>query len=240
MTKILEIENLRTSYGRIQAIRGISLHVDEGEIVTIIGNNGAGKTTTLESIMRLIPSQSDKLIYSGSEIGKIAPYDVVSRGISLVPEGRDIFPSLTVEENLRAGAYLYSMDEVSKKIMDRIFELFPILKERLWQPAGTLSGGEQQMLAIARALMSRPRLLLMDEPSLGIAPNLLRQIFAMIKEINKDGVTILLVEQNANLALKLANRAYVLENGVIAYSGSAQQVLSNDEVRKAYLGKIKD
>ena len=233
---MLKIENLVVSYGPINALKGISLNVEDGEIVTLIGSNGAGKSTTLSAITGIVKAQSGKIIFMGDDITNIAPHKIVSRGISISPEGREVFPALTVQENLRLGAY--SRKDVNNlgASYDRVYELFPRLKERASQTAGTLSGGEQQMLAIGRALMSEPKLLLLDEPSMGLAPNLVLMIFDLIESINKQGTTILLIEQNANMALSVADRAYVLETGSIAIEGSAADLARDDRVRHAYLG----
>ena len=231
---MLKIENLRVNYGGIEAVKGISLEVPEKEIVTIIGANGAGKSTTLRTVAGLVKPASGKIIFQGQEIGSLAPDSIVAKGITLVPEGRRVFPDLTVLENLKVGAYLRK-DNLTKDI-DWVYELFPRLKERLWQAAGTLSGGEQQMLAVGRALMSRPKLMMMDEPSLGLAPLIVKGIFDIIREINGRGVTILLIEQNANIALNAADTAYVLESGRIVMRGAGAELLNNEDVRKAYLG----
>lgn len=235
MSNILEIKNLVVSYGGIEAVKGISLDVPEGKIVTLIGANGAGKSTTLKSISGIVKPKEASIIYNGEEIVGKAPYDIVKRGITLVPEGRKVFPNLTVKENLRIGAYLRK-DNLDDDF-NYVYDLFPRLKERSWQLAGTLSGGEQQMLAVGRALMSHPKLIMMDEPSLGLAPLVVKGIFNIIKEINKQGVTILLIEQNANMALKTADLGYVIETGKITLTGTGSELLSNEEVKKAYLGK---
>ena len=233
---MLELQDLTVSYGGIQALKGISLQVGEGEIVTLIGANGAGKSTTLRTISGLEKPQGGKILYNGVDItGKPSKY-MVQNGLILVPEGRLIFPDMTVLENLKIGAYLRRDKDIEKDIQ-HMYELFPRLKERSWQMAGTLSGGEQQMLAVGRALMSRPRLLMMDEPSLGLAPLVVRDIFSIIRTIRDSGVTVLLIEQNANAALKVADRGYVLETGRIALEGTGQELLSNPAVRAAYLGK---
>lgn len=235
---MLKIENLFVNYGAIKAIKGISLNVPDGSIVTLIGANGAGKTTTLRTVSSVIKASGGKIYYDNKDITNIPPYKVVEMGISQVPEGRMIFSNLTVKENLDMGAYLRKDRENFKKDLDFIFLIFPRLEERLKQPGGTLSGGEQQMLAIARAIMSKPKLLLLDEPSLGIAPILVKTIFEKIVEINKTlGVTILLVEQNAHFALSVANYGYVLETGNIILEGPAKELESNVQVRKAYLGE---
>lgn len=234
---MLKLKNVQTYYGNIQALKDVSLEVGEGEIITLIGANGAGKSTTLMTICGIVPPRSGEIIFMGSEITQRSANDIVAMGISQVPEGRHIFPYLTVSENLDMGAFLRNDRQEIKKDMEYIFELFPILAERRHQTGGTLSGGEQQMLAISRALMARPKLLLMDEPSLGLAPLILGVIFDIIKKINRENrTTIFLVEQNANQALKVAHKGYVMENGRITMSDSAENLLSNEEVKKAYLG----
>ena len=234
MLKLIEIEAF---YGNIQALKNVSMEISAGEIITLIGANGAGKTTTLMSISGIVPPRTGEILFMGNPIHQLPPNEIVSRGISQVPEGRRIFPYLTVMENLDMGAFLRTDKADVKKDMDYIFELFPILAQRRHQAGGTLSGGEQQMLAISRALMARPRLLLLDEPSLGLAPLVIRQIFEIIKKINtENNTTIFLVEQNANLALKVAHRGYVMENGRITLSDSAENLFSNEAVKKAYLG----
>lgn len=236
---MLKIENLVVNYGAINALKGISLNVPEKSIVTLIGANGAGKSTTLRTVSSIVKSVSGKIFYNDKDITSFPPYKVVELGICQVPEGRMIFSNLTVKENLEMGAYLRTDKQNFKNDLDFIFTIFPRLEERIKQPGGTLSGGEQQMLAISRALMSKPRLLLMDEPSLGIAPILVKTIFEKIVEINKTlGVTILLVEQNAHFALSIANYGYVLETGNIILEGAAAELASNPQVRKAYLGEI--
>ncbi|NOS86588.1 MAG: ABC transporter ATP-binding protein [Ignavibacteria bacterium] len=236
---MLKVENLQVNYGAINAIKGISIHVPEKSIITLIGANGAGKTTTLRAISNIVKAaEGSKVIYDGKDITELPAHKIVERGLCQVPEGRLIFANLTVKENLDMGAYLRKDKENFAKDLDFIFAIFPRLKERIKQPGGTLSGGEQQMLAISRALMSKPKMLLLDEPSLGIAPLLTKTIFEKIVEINKTlGVTILLVEQNANLALSVANYGYVLETGKIILEGPAKELESNPEVRKAYLGE---
>ena len=231
---ILSIRDLKVNYGGIEAVKGISFDVQEGSIVTLIGANGAGKSSTLRTIAGLVKPASGKIIFRGDDITNYDTNVIVRKGITLVPEGRRIFPDLTVQENLRVGAYLRN-DDISGDFQ-WVYDLFPRLKERSWQPGGTLSGGEQQMLAVARALMSRPKLIMMDEPSLGLAPLVVRGIFDIIREINAQGVTVLLIEQNANMALKVADYAYVLETGRIGLSGTGKELLNNDDVRKAYLG----
>jgi len=235
---LLELDNVHSYYGHIQALRGISLTVDEGEVVTLIGSNGAGKTTTLRSIHGVLPPREGKIVFAGEEIQGLPAHDMISRGISQSPEGRKIFRRMTVRENLEMGAYHRNDNTSVREDMDRVFELFPRLQERVKQEAGTMSGGEQQMLAIGRALMSRPRLLLLDEPSMGLAPVLVERIFDTIQEINKQGTTILLVEQNANVALEIATRGYVLETGSIVNSASAEKLREDPKVREAYLGEI--
>jgi branched-chain amino acid transport system ATP-binding protein len=234
---LMELKNVCTYYGNIQALRDISLSVEEGEIVTLIGANGAGKSTTLMSICGITGIRSGQILLDGEDISHLSPHKIVSRGLSQVPEGRRIFPQLTVLENLDMGAFLREDKELIKIDLDEVFEIFPRLAERRNQPGGTLSGGEQQMLAISRALMARPRILLLDEPSLGLAPLIVHNIFEIIKRINTERkTTIFLVEQNANMALKIANKGYVLQNGVIKMADSAEKLLQNAEVRKAYLG----
>jgi len=230
---MLRIKDLRVNYGGIEAVKGITLDVPENEIVTIIGANGAGKSTTLRTIAGVVKPASGQVFFNDEEITALAPDRIVSKGITLVPEGRRVFPDLTVLENLKVGAYIRK-DKLDKDVK-WIFDLFPRLEERSWQQAGTLSGGEQQMLAVGRALMSRPKLLMMDEPSLGLAPIIVKGIFDIIKEINRQGVTILLIEQNANMALQTANTAYVLKTGEISMKGTGQELLRDEEVKKAYL-----
>ena len=233
---MLELQDLHLSYGGIRALKGVSIQVNEGEIVSLIGANGAGKSTTLRAISGLERAQSGKILYNGEDItGKPSKY-MVQNGLILVPEGRLIFPDMTVLENLKIGAYLRNDRDVEADIQ-RMYALFPRLKERAWQMAGTLSGGEQQMLAVGRALMSKPKLLMMDEPSLGLAPLVVKDIFSIIRTIRDSGVTVLLIEQNANAALKIADRGYVLETGKITLEGSGRELLSNPAVRSAYLGK---
>lgn len=234
---MLKLDKVQTFYGNIQALKGVSLEVSEGEIITLIGANGAGKTTTLMSISGIVPARSGDIFFMGESIKGVNPNKIVSMGLSQVPEGRRIFPYLTVTENLDMGAFLRDDNEKIKSDLEYVFELFPILAERRNQAGGTLSGGEQQMLAISRALMARPRLLLLDEPSLGLAPIIVKQIFEIIRKINIESkTTIFLVEQNANLALKVANRGYVMENGAITLTDSAENLLANEDVKKAYLG----
>jgi branched-chain amino acid transport system ATP-binding protein len=234
---MLKIKNIRTFYGNIQALKDVSIEVSAGEIITLIGANGAGKTTSLMSICGIVPPRTGDIFFEGTSIQDLSPNEIVALGISQVPEGRRIFPFLTVRENLDMGAFLRSDKPEIRRDIDYIFELFPILAERRHQAGGTLSGGEQQMLAISRALMAKPRLLLMDEPSLGLAPIVVRQIFDIIKKINTENkTTIFLVEQNANLALKVAHRGYVMETGKVTLSDTAANLMANDDVRKAYLG----
>jgi branched-chain amino acid transport system ATP-binding protein len=234
---LLELENVHTYYGRIHALKRVALRVDEGEIVTLIGANGAGKSTTLRTISGLVKAQHGSVRLRGKEITRMLPHEIVIAGVGHVPEGRGIFPRLTVRENLAMGAFTVSdQDEVAKR-MEMVFGLFPRLKERFNQKGGTLSGGEQQMLATGRGLMLKPQILLMDEPSMGLAPVLVETIFDVVRELNqRDGMTILLVEQNAQMALRYAARAYVLETGRIVLSGTAQEIAQNPEVKKAYLG----
>ena len=233
---MLKIDNLHVYYGAIHAIKGISLEVNQGEIVTLIGANGAGKSTTLRTISGLLKPREGTISFEGESIGGVPAHEIVKRGISQVPEGRRIFADMTVMENLDLGAFTRSDKDGIKEDLKVVFGRFPRLEERKEQLAGTLSGGEQQMLAMGRALMSRPRLLLLDEPSMGLAPLLIREIFSIIVDINKAGTTVLLVEQNANMALSIAHRAYVLETGRITLSGDAKELAASEEVRKAYLG----
>ena len=234
---MLSVRDLHVSYGQIKAIKGISLSVDTGSIVTLIGANGAGKTTLLHTISGLIKPKSGSVTVGSDELTALPPHEIVKRGIAHSPEGRMIFANLTVHENLKMGAYLRKDADGITRDMDYVFGIFPRLKERIWQPGGTLSGGEQQMLAIGRALMSQPKVLLLDEPSLGIAPILVRTIFEKIVEINKNlGVTVLLVEQNANMALAIASKVYVLVTGTIVLEGTAADLAENENVKKAYLG----
>ncbi len=233
---MLEVKNLCVNYGAIRALHGISFDVNQGEIITLIGSNGAGKTTTLHSISNIIKKQSGTIIFNGEDITNLAADKIVSKNLIQVPEGRRVFANLSVLENLQLGAYLRKDKAGINKDIEHVFSLFPRLKERIKQAAGTLSGGEQQMLAMGRALMSRPKLLLLDEPSMGLAPILVDEIFEIIKRINADGTTILLVEQNAFKALSIADRAYVLETGEIIKSGNAAELLNDDSVKNAYLG----
>ncbi len=234
-TSFLKISNLSVSYGGIQAIKNISLEVPKGEIITLIGANGAGKSSTLRTIAGIVKAKSGSITFDGEEILGMNPTDIVSLGITLVPEGRKVFANLAVVENLKIGAYLRK-DSLNKDL-DHIYDLFPRLKERSWQLAGTLSGGEQQMLAVGRALMSNPKLIMMDEPSLGLAPLVVKDIFNIIREINKEGITVLLIEQNANMALKTANWGYVMETGNIILQGLGDELLNNEDIKEAYLGK---
>ena len=231
---ILKINDLKVNYGGIEAVKGISFDVPAGEIITLIGANGAGKSSTLRAIAGLVKPASGNIVFEGDDITGKDPTAIVTKGITLVPEGRKIFPDLTVLENLRIGAYLRNDDLTDD--LNWVYDLFPRLKERSWQAGGTLSGGEQQMLAVGRALMSRPKVIMMDEPSLGLAPIIVRGIFDIIKETNKQGVTVLLIEQNANMALKTADIGYVMETGRITMSGAGSELLTNEEVKKAYLG----
>ena len=240
MSNILEIRNLVVSYGGIEAVKDISLDVEQGKIVTLIGANGAGKSTTLKSIAGIVKPKSASIKLNGEEIcGKLPDY-IVSKGVTLVPEGRRVFANLTVLENLKIGAYLRKDKAGIKADMEHVFELFPRLKEREWQAAGTLSGGEQQMLAVGRALMSKPKVIMMDEPSLGLAPLVVKGIFDIIRTVNQEGITVLLIEQNANMALKVADRGYVMETGRITMEGTGLELLENEEIKEAYLGKRKD
>lgn len=234
---LLEVSNLGVKYGAIQALHSVSLRVEPGEIVTLIGSNGAGKTTTLRTISGLVRGVSgSKVVFDGTDITKMAPHEIVKRGLVQSPEGRGVFPQMSVAENLELGAFTRTDRAGIEKDRERGLTLFPRLRERLKQPAGTLSGGEQQMLAMARALLARPKLLLLDEPSLGLAPQVVQTIFKIIGEINREGVTVLLVEQNANMALKVAHRAYVLEVGRVTMEGEAAVLAKSDDVRRAYLG----
>lgn len=236
MGTMLTINDINVFYGAIHAIKGVSLEVNEGEIVTLIGANGAGKSTILRTISGLLKPKTGSIQFEGQEIAGMPAHEIVKTGISQVPEGRRIFAEMSVLENLELGAFTRKDKDGIKADMELVFNRFPRLKERIGQMAGTLSGGEQQMLAMGRALMSRPRLLLLDEPSMGLAPLLIKEIFAIIQDINKTGTTVLLVEQNANMALSIAHRAYVLETGRITLSGDAKELAASDEVRKAYLG----
>lgn len=234
---MLELRNVNAAYGNIQVLHNIDLEIHTGEIITLIGANGAGKSTTLMAISGIVPVRSGKILFEGKNINKVSPEKLVSMGISQVPEGRHIFPELTVMENLDMGAFLRNDAQGIKDDLDYVFSLFPILADRKGQDGGTLSGGEQQMLAMSRALMARPKLLLLDEPSMGLAPLIIKQIFEIVKRINKEhNTTIFLVEQNANQALHVADRGYVIENGVITISDSAENLLENQDIQKAYLG----
>lgn len=233
---LLEIENLHVSYGSVEVLHGISLHVDEGEIVTLLGANGAGKSTTLLSISRLVNPREGRITFDGKNLLDYESYQVVGLGVAQSPEGRRVFGTMTVQENLMLGAFQVHSETIKQNTLEWIFQLFPRLLERRSQMAGTLSGGEQQMLAIGRALMCKPKMLLLDEPSMGLSPLLVQEIFSIIHDVNQSGVTILLVEQNAKMALEIANRAYVLETGSIVMSGDAHELANNDQVRKAYLG----
>lgn len=237
MSNILEIKNLSVNFGGIKAVNDISMAVEEGKIVTLIGANGAGKSTVLRSISGIVKPQSGEILLNGQNILGMSPDAIVSRGVTLVPEGRRVFPNLTVQENLKIGAYLRK-DKLDADL-EYVYSLFPRLKERHWQLAGTLSGGEQQMLAVGRALMSKPKLVMMDEPSLGLAPLVVKSIFEIIETINGEGITVLLIEQNANMALRIADTAYVLETGAITMAGTGAELLANDTIKEAYLGKSK-
>ncbi len=238
METILKVDNINVYYGSIHAIKGVSFEVSQGEIVTLIGANGAGKSTTLNTISGLLRSKTGSVTFLGEDLGKVPAHKVVSRGLALVPEGRRVFLQMTTQENLEMGAYTQS-GKPNPADLEMVYQQFPRLKERRKQVAGTLSGGEQQMLAMGRALMSHPKLLMLDEPSMGLAPLVVQDIFSIIREINKQGVTILLIEQNANMALKIADLAYVLETGNITMSGTGAELLANDKVKEAYLGKHK-
>jgi branched-chain amino acid transport system ATP-binding protein len=235
--KMLNVENLNVCYGGIEALKDVSFKVEKGKLVTLVGANGAGKSTILRSIMGLVKPQSGKIDYKGLDLKSVKTKDMVNIGITLVPEGRRVFSNLTVLENLKIGAYSRTDTKEIQKDIEWVYSLFPRLKERNWQLTGTLSGGEQQMVAIGRALMSKPELIMMDEPSLGLAPIIVKELFGIIKQINKDGVTVLLIEQNATSALKIADIGYVIETGNIILNGSGQELLKNDQVKKAYLGE---
>ena len=235
MGELLKVDNINVYYGSIHAIRNVSFHVDEGEIVTLIGANGAGKSTTLNCIAGLLHSDTGDIIFNGESLKKVPGFKIVNKGLSLVPEGRRIFLQMTVEENLQMGAYSNPANEAES--MEKVYELFPRLKERRSQVAGTLSGGEQQMLAMGRALMSKPKLMMLDEPSMGLSPILVEQIFSIIKNLNDEGTTILLVEQNAAAALDVADRAYVMETSRIVMEGDASELKVSDKIKKAYLGQ---
>jgi len=233
---LLEVKNLEVYYGVIQALKGINFEVNQGEIVTLIGANGAGKTTTMQALMGLIPTKNTTITFDGADITKTPCHKIVKQGMTQVPEGRKIFQELTVYENLLMGAFMQKDSAIIKSDIADIYQRFPRLEERKNQVAGTLSGGEQQMLAIGRAIMSHPRLLMLDEPSMGLSPLLVSQVFDIIKDLHKSGMTILLVEQNAEKALQIADRAYVLENGLISYSGTGAELAGSEEIKKAYLG----
>ncbi len=234
---MIKINDLVVAYGGIEALKGISLEVPSGKIVTLVGANGAGKSTTLKSIVGLVKPKGGSIDYEGTDLTKLNTELMVKKGIALVPEGRRVFADLTVLENLKIGAYSRKDRAGIAEDMEKVYSLFPRLKERTWQLAGTLSGGEQQMLAIGRALMSRPKLIMMDEPSLGLAPIIVKELFGIIKRINEEGMTVLLIEQNANAALKIADIGYIMETGKITLSGSGKDLLANDEIKKAYLGE---
>lgn len=237
MSNILEIKDLSVRFGGIRAVNSISMEVGEGQIVTLIGANGAGKSTILRSVSGIVKPQSGDILFEGQSLMGLSPDKIVTRGVTLVPEGRRVFPNLTVLENLKIGAYLRK-DKLDNDI-EYVYSLFPRLKERSWQFAGTLSGGEQQMLAVGRALMAKPKLIMMDEPSLGLAPLVVRDIFSIIETINKSGITVLLIEQNANMALKVAHKGYVIETGNITMTGTGAELLADEKVKEAYLGKAK-
>ena len=237
MSDLLQVRDLQVHFGGIRAVDGISLDVEQGKIVTLIGANGAGKSTILRCTAGIVHPQGGEILFEGENILGMSPDKIVSRGITLVPEGRRVFPNLTVRENLRVGAYLRK-DDLTEDL-EYVYSLFPRLKERHWQLAGTLSGGEQQMLAVGRALMSRPKLIMMDEPSLGLAPLVVQDIFDIISTINESGITVLLIEQNANMALKIAHRGYVIETGHITMTGTGAELLADERVKEAYLGKSK-
>ena len=234
---MLEVKDLYVNYGAVEAIKGISFTVQPGEIVTLIGANGAGKTTTLHTISGLVKAKSGSITYNGTDLQKIDPSKIISLGIAHVPEGRHVFPEMTVEENLQMGAFISKNKEETAAAMQDVYEKFPRLRERRRQLAGTLSGGEQQMVAVGRALMGKPSIILMDEPSMGLSPLMVKEVFAIIKEIHAAGITVLLNEQNAKMALSIADRAYVLETGTISISGDAQELLKDERVKKAYLGQ---
>ena len=234
---MLKIENLIVNYGGIEAVKGISIDVPYGSIITLVGANGAGKSTTLRAVAGLVKAKSGSISLDGEELSRLSTTDIVSKGITLVPEGRRVFPDLTVLENLKIGAYLRKDD--LKEDIEHVYDLFPRLRERSWQAAGTLSGGEQQMLAVGRALMSKPKIIMMDEPSLGLAPIVVQGIFEIIKEIHREGTTVVLIEQKGNMALRVADYGYVMETGRISLKGSGDDLLANDRVRELYLGKSK-
>lgn len=233
---MLKVENLHVSYGMIDAVKGINFHVNDGEIVALIGANGAGKTTTMHTISGLLKAKEGKILLDDVDLAKVSADKIVGKGLVQVPEGRRVFTQMTVEENLQLGAYLRKDKEAVEKDFNHVYELFPRLNERKKQLAGTLSGGEQQMLAMARALMSNPKIMLLDEPSMGLSPLLVKEIFRIIEDINKQGTTIFLVEQNAKMALEIANRAYVLENGKIVLEGTGEELMNSEDIKKAYLG----
>ncbi len=237
---ILEIKDLVVSYNGIEAVKGISFDVPKGEIVTLIGANGAGKSTVLKTVAGVVKPKNASILFEGEEISGKTPDFIVSKGVTLVPEGRRVFPNLTVLENLKIGAYLRKDKKEIQKDIEHVYELFPRLSERSWQLAGTLSGGEQQMLAVGRALMSSPKLIMMDEPSLGLAPLVVQDIFSIIRQINSEGITVLLIEQNANMALKIADKAYVMETGRITMEGTGEELLANETIKEAYLGKTRE
>ncbi len=237
---LLKVSDLRVGYGGIEALKGISFSVEEGQIVTLIGANGAGKSTTLRSISGIVPIRGGKIEFDGEDITGMDPQRIVSRGIALVPEGRRVFANLTVLENLKIGAYLRKDEAAIERDIQHVYEFFPRLKERHWQMAGTLSGGEQQMLAVGRATMAKPKLMMMDEPSLGLAPLVVKDIFEIIRQLSAEGITILLIEQNANAALRAAHYGYVLETGSISIAGEGRALLEDPRVRDAYLGEAKE
>ncbi len=237
---ILEIKDLVVSYNGIEAVKGITFDVPKGKIVTLIGANGAGKSTVLKTVAGIVKPKNASIVFEGTEISGKTPDFIVSKGVTLVPEGRRVFPNLTVLENLKIGAYLRKDKKEIQKDIEHVYELFPRLKERSWQLAGTLSGGEQQMLAVGRALMSSPKLIMMDEPSLGLAPLVVQDIFSIIRQINSEGITVLLIEQNANMALKIADKAYVMETGRITMEGTGAELLEDETIKEAYLGKAKE
>ncbi len=233
---LLEVKNLHVSYGAIKAVQGISFSVNEGEVVTLLGANGAGKSTTMNTVIGIVKAASGEIWFDGENITALPSHQIIKKGIAISPEGRQVFPRMTVTENLKMGVYAYSDKKLLEEGTERAFSLFPVLKERSGQPAGTLSGGEQQMLAVARALMGKPKLLIMDEPSLGLAPIIVKDVFSLIKKINAMGITIMLVEQNAKMALGVSDRGYVLETGRIALSGDSRNLLADEQVKNAYLG----
>lgn len=234
---ILEVKNLQVAYGGIQAVKGIDFHIDQGELVTLIGANGAGKTTTLKTLVGMVKKSGGSIVYDGKDVASIPSHDFVRHGLAMVPEGRGVFAKLTVEENLQMGAYYRNDKAAIQSEIEHVYELFPRLKERRLQLAGTLSGGEQQMVAMGRAMLSKPKLLLLDEPSMGLAPVIVEKIFEIIQMVSKQGVTMLLVEQNAKLALEVSQRGYVMESGRITMSGDAKELLNDERVRNAYLGE---